>query len=392
MKRFLTLLTCIVISTSLLSQVKFGSMVTINQPVYEDLYLAGGTVIINAPIHGDLIIAGGTININDTVTNDILVAGGNITFNGFAGDDIRCAGGSLYIMKNISGDVVVTGGKIFIEEGVTIGGLMAGGGDITMNGIVTGNVKTVSGKLAMNGIVQKTLDCKGSDITINGTVQGPAIIAANGNFVIGNKAAFMGSVRYWSPIRNVNFKQSLKAGPATFDPELRFQKEQWYFLGFASVLGMLWYIGTVLLLIIIVEYLFGVIMKKAGETVYNATLRSLGFGLLFWIGVPVAAAIACITIIGVPVGLVLIAGYIMLLLLASVITSVVVANWSSRRTSKPWSYWKIVFAAFGIFILLKIISFTPFLGKTIWIVLACIAFGAIVQNIRWRGKKTIAVG
>ena len=159
-----------------------------------------------------------------------------------------------------------------------------------------------------------------------------------------------------------------------------------------SVLGMLWYISTVLLLILIVEYLFGVIMRKAGETVYNAMLRSLGFGLLFWIGVPVAAAVACITIIGVPVGIILIVGYVMLLLLASVITSVVTANWLARQKAKPWNYWKIVFTAFGIFILLKIISFTPFLGKTIWIVLACIAFGAIVQNIHWKGKKTITVG
>ena len=60
-----------------------------SQPMYEDLYIAGGSITINYPIYGDLIIAGGTVIINDTVTNDILLAGGTVTFNGFVGDDIK---------------------------------------------------------------------------------------------------------------------------------------------------------------------------------------------------------------------------------------------------------------------------------------------------------------
>lgn len=389
MKRILIFICCLA-STSLMAQVKYGNIVTISQPVYEDLYVAGGTVIINAPIHGDLIVAGGTININDSVMNDILLAGGNVTFNGFAGDDIRCAGGNLHISKNVAGDVVVTAGTIVIDEGVTIGGLMAGGGEITVNGIVAGNIKSTSGKLTLNGIAQKKLDCKGADITINGKVQGPALIAANNTVIIGNNASFMSDVRYWSPRKNVNFKQSLKGGAAQFDPTLRFEKERWYFLGFASVLGLLWYVGMVLLLIMIVQYLFGNLMKKAGETMYHRTLRSLGLGVLYWLGVPVAAVIAVITVIGVPVGIILIGIYAMLLLVASVIMSVVGASWIGRKATSPWGYWKTVFIASALFMLIKLVSFTPFLGKFIWAILACITFGAIVQNINWLQKKGAA--
>jgi hypothetical protein len=386
MKRILIVFICMV-STSLSAQVKYGNMVTISRPVYEDLYIAAGTVIINAPVHGDLVVAGGTININDTVTNDILLAGGNITFNGYAGDDIRCAGGTLHISKNVSGDVVITGGTIVIDKGVTIGGLVAGGGDITVNGIVAGNIRATAGKLTLNGIVQKKLDCRGANITINGQVQGPAVIAANSRLIVGNNASFMSNVRYWAPVKIVDFKRSLKGTTAQYDPTLRIEKEQWYFLGFATVMGLLWYIGMVLLLIMIVQYLFGNLMAGAGKTMYNKTLRSLGYGLLYWIGVPALAVIATITLVGVPVAIILVGVYIMLFLIASVIISVVLAGWIAGNAASPWSYWKKVFAAFALFIVVKLISFTPFLGRFIWAVLACIAFGAIAQNINWLKKR-----
>lgn len=390
MKRFVILALSCLAAGAATAQVKYGKLVTISQPVYEDLYVAGGTVIINAPIHGDLVVAGGTVNVNDSVLNDILVAGGNITFNGYAGDDIRCAGGNIHVMKNVAGDLVVTGGEVFIEEGATIGGIIAGGGNITINGNVTGGIRTASGKLVLNGPA-KELDCRGTSITINGRIDGPATIAANDALTIGSNAAFAGDVRYWSPSRTTDFKQSLKGGTARFDPSLRYAQDQWYFLGFTTLLGMLWYAGMALVLIILAQYLFGSLFKKAGESMYQSALRSLGFGLLYWIGVPVAAAIAMITIIGVPVGLLLMAMYVALLLMASIIVSVTVANLFARRYDKPWGFWKLVGAAFMIFMVLKVVTFTPFLGRLIWVVLVCMAFGAIAQHIKWKKEKHLLV-
>lgn len=41
------------------------NIIVINQPVYEDLYVAGSDIVINAPVHGDLVMGGGTVTIND---------------------------------------------------------------------------------------------------------------------------------------------------------------------------------------------------------------------------------------------------------------------------------------------------------------------------------------
>jgi hypothetical protein len=372
------------------TRIEWGKNPVINKPVYEDLYIAGGDIIINAPVYGDLIIAGGTITINDTVYNDILVAGGTVSFNGYAGDDIRCAGGKLNILKNVAGDVVATGGTIVIDKGATIGSLISAGGEVTLDGSVTGMVKNASGKLLLNGNVMKDIDCRGGNITINGTIHGHSVIAASDEIIIGDAAGFGNGVRYWVPGRRIDFKQSVKGGQVVYDPSLRMDSKQWYYLGFASFLGLLWYVGMALLMIMIVQYLFSATMKKAGQTAFDKALKSLGYGLLFLIAVPIAAVVAFITIIGVPIGIILLFSYVVLALLGTVIISVVAANWLNNRSNTNWRYWRMVFVALGIFIVFKILSGIPYLGWFIMGLLVCIAFGAILQNVNWR-QRTVRI-
>ncbi|MDP4261385.1 MAG: hypothetical protein Q8941_02530 [Bacteroidota bacterium] len=364
-------------------RIEYGRSVTISRPVYEDLYIAGGNIVINAPVYGDLIIAGGTIYINDTVANDILLAGGNVTFNGFAGDDIRCAGGDLHILKNVAGDVVIMGGTVTIERGVTVGGLIVSGGDITVDGNVMNNVLAATGKFVLNGTVTKDIDCRGGSITINGAIGGKAILAATGKIIIGDSAQFGSDVRYWSPWK-VNFRQSVKTGTPVYDTTLKIKYNRWYFLGFSSWLGLLWYICMTFLMIMIIQYLFSNTMKKAGNSVYTAPLRSLLYGFLFCIAVPVLAVISFVSIIGVPVGLILLFSYIMLILLATAITSVVAVNWLNNLGNRNLKFWKLVFSGLGIFVVLKILTFTPFLGWFIMGLLVFMAFGAILLNVNWR--------
>ena len=369
-------------------RIEYGNNVVISQPVYEDLYVAGGNVTINAPVHGDLIVAGGTVIINDSVMNDILLAGGNVTFNGYVGDDIRCAGGNIHISKNVTGDVVTAGGEVIIDKGTIIGGLITTGGNITVDGNIDGEARGGFGNLILNGNVAKNIDCRGGKISLNGTVDGKSILAAR-YITIGSNAAFNGDVRYWNKQGSLDFKQSLKNSKATYDPSLRIRTSQWYYLGATTVLGLLWYLGMALVMILLVQYLFSSTMKMAADKTFNRTLKSLGYGFLFFIAVPVAAVVAFITLVGVPVGILLIISSVTLILITTVIISVVAANWFNNRNNYKWNFWPIVFAAFGIFILLKLVSLTPFVGWLIMLVLACIVFGAILLTIKWKRKQEV---
>ena len=236
--------------------------------------------------------------------------------------------------------------------------------------------------------IAKDFDCRGGLITINGIVNGKSILAAK-NIEIGNNAAFNGDIRYWTKSGTIDFKQSLKNVTAVYDSSLRLETGNWYFLGAATVLMLLWYLGMALLMILIIQYLFSNTMKKAADTASNNALQSLGIGFLFFIAVPVAAIIAFVTIIGVPVGLLLIFSYLSIVLHITTITSVVGANWINNRYNKNWDFWRISFTAFAIFILIKFLATAPLLGWFFITLISCTAFGGILSNVNWKRKTTI---
>ncbi len=377
--------------TSRAFRMEWGQTVIISKPLYEDLYIAGGDVTINAPVYGDVIVAGGTLNLNDTITNDLLLAGGTVNINGYVGDDIRCAGGRLHVLKNIGGDLVIAGGRIEVAKNAVIyGGLMSSGGELVIDGTIGNTVKINAGKLTFNGKALKDFESHSDKLLMNGTVSGPTVLAAR-SMTIGPSAEFGDNVRYWSRKSTVDFKQSIKNGKATYDSSLRIKGKDWYYLGRTTALGLIWYLGTAFLFLMIIQYLFSSTLRKAGDTVARSMSKSLLWGFLFVIGMPLAILLLLVTVIGIPVGLILIFTYVGILILATVTAALVMANWYNLKFETNWNFWQIVGSAFVFFILFKLISFTPFLGWLIMMGIAFIAFGSILRNIDWTRRQRLAM-
>ncbi|HEY0742725.1 MAG TPA: hypothetical protein VGD40_14750 [Chryseosolibacter sp.] len=390
---FLILLAGIVLTSSVVqAQLKSGENVRIDEPVNHDLYVAGGTVTVDAPVRGDLIVAGGTIIVNDTVTQDILVAGGNITLNGFVADDIRCGGGKIVLAGNVAGDFVVTGGEIEILKKASVSGnVLSTGGEVIVDGVIAGDLRNASGTFTLNGTTERELESKGGKITINGNVLGNAVLAGE-SIEVGSEAKFNKDVRYWDRSGAVDFKNSLQGREPIFDSALEIQNGKWHYLGFASFMMVLWYLGTALVMILLVHFLFSAVLSSAANTVKEASLKSLGVGFLFMVGVPIAIVITFITIIGIPLGILSLIAYVTILLLATVIVSLLAANWINNVYYQgSWANGRVVLAAFGIFIFLKLASLTPVVGPLIMLLLACMSFGGILLNVRWKKNKALAL-
>lgn len=390
-KIFLLLMLVIISSAAFAIRVEYGNNLVIAKPIFEDVYIAGGEVTINAPIHGDLVIMGGTITINDTITNDILLIGGKVVFNGFVGDDIRCAGGNIRISKNVMGDVIVTSGEVIVENGVSIGSLMASSGKVTIDGNVNGQLRGLFGTLSINGIINSDIECRGGKINLNGTINGKSVIVAR-EIYLASTAVINNDIRYWHKNGAINFQNNLKSGKVTFDPSLRMATEEWYFLGAASFIGLLAYVGMVFSIILLIQYLFSSTLKKTADTVFNKTLASLGIGFLYFILTPIMILTTFFTIIGIPVGILLSVFYVIIFLLATTISSVVASNWFNNRFNKEWKFGHLCFTALGIFIILKLIAIMPIVGWLVTILCVCIATGALIITLyQQRKRKSIFI-
>lgn len=367
-----------------------GERVVIDHAVQGDIYITGGTVIVEAPVRGSLIVGGGTAIVRDTIMNDILMAGGELRFDGYVGGTIRCAGGRLIVNAHIGHDLVAAGGSIVVTGKGSVGGdLLATAGSMRMEGVVNGDETVRVGSFSQYGITRGTLDCQAEEIEFGGRAEGPVRLASRGDITIDNGAVFFNELRYWNPGRRLTGGVGLEKVRPVFDPALALNRGHWYYGGAGVVLASLWYLGMALVMIFVLQYLFERVFLAAGRVAAERAGRSFLRGLLFIVAVPVLAALCFVSFVGLPLGVLLLLGYVIVLVLAGVITALVAAYWLRDRTSSGWKPWQTSFVALGILIVLRLLAATPFFGLVICGVLACIAFGAVLQNIRWR--KGLAV-
>jgi hypothetical protein len=189
-----------------------------------------------------------------------------------------------------SGDVVRFGSDIHVSDGQTISGdVVAMGGDVTVDGHVEGDVVAMGGdvKLGSNGKVD------GQVVTIGGQLH-----EEPGSYVGGQRVSAGGLPRGWGG---------------------------WPFLGFLGMVGSglkaLWTVAKMIVLLLI-AWGFTQLAPHRTLTAFNAFKREplmcFGIGLLAWalvipsiVALVLVIAILCITIIGIPVALAVLLGYVL---------------------------------------------------------------------------------
>jgi hypothetical protein len=370
---------------------KSGGSVVIDKPQHHDLYITAGTVVINAPVYGDLIITGGNVTINDSVAQDILVAGGRVLLNGFVGDDVRCAGGKITVTSSIAGDLVAAGGVIDLQSNSTIGSVTVTGGDVTLAGTCTRMLNVAAGKFTLTGTVGENVVIKGGNLFLKGTIKGKASLAASEDIKIYSSARIDRGIKYWLPFkRPLEISGTVSKYTPIYDPLLSITHSKWYFLGASTFLGLMWYLGMAFILILLLQYLFGPAFFRSGIKMHTKPVKSALVGLGYFICVPISAVFLLATIVGLPLTIILSFVYITSVLMATIISSVVIVNWISFISIREYSLIKMSGMGLMTFALLKILTFTPFFGSVLMVLIAMTSFGAVITSIRWKRISTTA--
>ena len=145
----------------------------------------------------------------------------------------------------------------------------------------------------------------------------------------------------------------------------------WFFLGVA-------YLLSVFLLIVILHLLVPQIMESAGKALNQDFVKSFGFGALYLVGIPLAGILLFMTFIGIPLGLFVLAMFIFSLLFGHSIAAVAITYAINLRRHEPWSKVVLMFVSLGIFILLRSLTFTPFIGIFVSVIIVGATFGALL--------------
>lgn len=367
--------------------------VSVTRPVADDLYAAGEEVLVDAPIRGDLVAAGGTVSVQDSIYQDLTLAGGEVVVNGWVGDDVLALGGNIRLRQSVQGDVLVLGGEVRLDEASLIGhDLIVLGGDVRVEGNIAGDLTVWGGEVVLNGECGRNLDVKGGEITINGIVRGNATLAAEA-ITLGSEAQLYGNVRYWVPEENMapDFSAVLTGGTAHYDPTLDVSQDfSWWGGSLPWFSVALAYLLAVVLMIVLVHWLFPHTMEQAGIALRENFMQCFGYGVLYLIGVPLVIGLLFISLIGIPPGLFMLFLYAFSLLFGHIIASVVAAYALRDRYANDWGKGMLMLVSFGIFAILRVLTFTPLVGLFLSVVVVGACFGALIVPHLRRAQPVMA--
>ena len=320
----------------------------------------------------DVLIAGGSpfVRMLDSIPGDAILTGGEITFEGAAGGDYLGAGGTQKIGGRVHGSVRSVGGEIHALGTVDRNTTMAGGNvNIDSTGVIGGNAYLTGGSVSVAGSVKGSLLASGGGVTINGSV-GRDVEVAAGALHIGPRAQIAGNLRYRVPRDKVTIDKGAQIGGAITALPVKNN----------PLSGLLWMLGFVVAGIVLVA-LFPGVSIGAAEALHQHPGRSgvVGVGWVFL--VPIAAVIAAVTIIGLPLAFIAVGAWLLL----AFVGGVPVALWIGKKLlgarAAPGRNGAILCVLVGGLILV-VIGLVPAIGGLIAFVAAVFGIGAILLRLR----------
>jgi len=113
----------------------------------------------------------------------------------------------------------------------------------------------------------------------------------------------------------------------------------------------------------------------------NNVINSLGYGLIYLFGLPLLIFICFLILIGIPMGLLLGSFYLFSILVGHLVVALLISHYLNKKNQNSWGIWMLSFVALGIAIVLRLVTFIPFLGTIISIIIIAISYGLIVLTL-----------
>lgn len=274
--------------------------------------LVGGSVTPSKRVPENLVAAAGRIVVDQPVGKNAVLAAGAIDLRAPVGGSLRAAAGSITISAKVDGSASVAGGEVRLPREAAIAGA----------------ARIFAGTITIDGSIGGPLRASADRIIINGTVDGDVKVAAD-ELVLGPGAHIGGALQYASANELVKGEGATVAGTVTRkqahdvrDAEEMLPRVSRGAKIFGAIVSYLALLGCGALFLAIAP-IFSV---EAPDRIKSAPGRSLGMGLLAVIGVPLLAVLFMLTIIGIPVGAMLVALYPLLLLFGFIVGTLFAAN------------------------------------------------------------------
>jgi len=341
--------------------------VSSEETIKGDIFLFGDRVKVDGTVQGDVFLFGHDATVNGHVQGDVFGFAQTLQVDGQVDGNIRAFTNTLTIRGTVAKNVLTFDERVNLESAGKIGGSLTLfmeylnlEGSLGRDLLVFGKQVTISGKVG-GGIREKGA---GLTITASGEVGGPIHYEGDTPAEVSSKAKLASPVEF----KQLEHKRDYREG-------------RYY------VWQVIWAAAFILFGLV----LFALMPKFAEDAVKSAEQygAAAGLGVLVMFGVPIAAIIACVTVVGLFIGISTLFIWYASLYFAQIIVGAVVGQWLMGRTSELWPL--IGRMAVGV-VIVRLGTTIPHIGG--WVKLAAILWGvgALSLALYRRFQPVIAPG
>ena len=350
------------------AEIRKAGTVTVaaDEVIKNDLVAVGESVRVEGTVEGDAILIGQTLTVNGHVKGDVIAFGEVVRINGQVDGNVRVFRKFFALEGSVVKNVSTIAQTLEFPTKSQIGGsLMLFAARASQDGRVGRDLMALVGKYDFNGIVGGTGLLQGDRLTIGPSteIQGKVSITSKRQPSISDKAKF-------------------GAGP----PEIKIVKHRpdyarpGYYWGQTLRWGVAFMLGLVVVLLM-PGFLRDTM--REGERIG----LSLGAGVLALIVTPIAAVIACITIVGLAVGIASILAWITIVYAAQVF----VGAFLGQKMLGPADTTGALIGRLAVGLLvIRVVGMIPYAAPFAWLLVIVFGLGVVTLAVVKRSRLEAA--
>ena len=338
-----------------------------DEKIKGDVYITAERTRVDGTVDGDVIIFSQSVDINGHVLGDVIAFAQSVRINGQVDGNVRGANNNITITGNVARNVTTFSQTFTLDA----------------NGKIGGSLTSFSETFSQDGSIGRDMLLFFAHGTVAGKVAGG--IRAKGDSLVITSAAVIDGPIHFEGNKQADVSPSAKlASPIEFK---QMQKHATYRDSGYYVWQVIWAAAFILFGLV----LFALMPQFSEDAVKSAEQygASAGLGVLVLFGVPIAAIIACITVVGLFLGISTLFVWYGSLYFAQIIVGAVVGQWLMGRTSELWPL--IGRMAVGL-VLVRLCTTIPHVGGWVKFVVILWGIGAISLAIYRRFQPTMTPG
>lgn len=339
------------------------------QTIDDDYFAAGDMIEINGTINGDVYLAGGQVIVNGMINGDLMAAGGSVNIMGDINQDARVAGGQIIVSGQISGSLTAIGGEVVLVDSASIDKtLVLGSGSARVSSPVAGGLRAVAGNLTLASRVGGNIEALVGELRLSSgaNIEGDLTYWSEDDAIISSSSTVSGSLSRNEP--SVSLDTDTKAIG---------RKVGGFFASMALGMKVAWFASTLILGVLFLRFL----PKFAQTTVsiiMKSTIRSFVIGFIALFLTPILFIVFLITLLGIPLGFVLIGTYILAVFFSVIPVSLWLGSTILSKTNiEERDFWDL---AVGLMIYTLAIVL-PFIGGFIQMIAISFGLGSLLMAI-----------